>query len=421
MTGFEILYLINYFILMGLLFMYSINYLQKSLNNNVYYDYTIDNTSGILNNIISNIETDLEKLDEDENNNLMFMLDESSKSKCLALALNSVFPDEIKMGINFTVRDDEDLKIFCRSNNILYVNKVTEYYSNFNSYEYKNALMLMLKYCNKCNIKRCYMNLCDNDIISTILEKTIMNNFNDDVNSFYYYTVDNIKVFNCLFNYKLEDMDDYINENNIYYDNNINFNENIVNDYIVLNDFKNVEWRNKIKELYNDKLNENKELTTKIEDLFDSLMFEKYGCYVELIDDHIPYWMWERLFLHIFNTLEIEDHQKVYQKLYFSLEDNVDLSINCNWRLNFTNNKVVIYNFTELQKLFDNVGESNGDYFNNIKSILSGKVSYKCLNFIDDQLLTYHFIDMNLEDNTNESMFYNFKFISLGQDKICSN
>jgi len=338
---------------------------------------------------------------------ILVCVENNTKSKLLLLLLDSIFPESKKIAIHLD--NDETIKNLCEEYDYLYYNKTDEFKKEYNYATYDNKLQFILDYSNICNIKYCFMNFCNNDIMDVIIDGMCENNYSTDISKFNTFEYDNVNVYNIMSN-----MIHYFNlmavYNKYFEDNNISFE---LPNYYKFRDLYNDNWRNNFILTYNQLRDQNYELDSKIISLLSIKDYDNGSVFNLTNKDTIPYWIWENMFNQIIDNHNISVEKEVIQTLYYSVnKTNTDEGeILQNWRYYFNENIFVLYNYKNLQSILEDCVEStsgNETFSNSLENFLNGKLKYKILS--DTENLDINDIELNLEDISLEEIFSNFCF-----------
>ena len=385
---------------------FSLYYLQKSENKRKIMN-NVDRYLSILDeylyfDILENINNfyDLNKDIE----NIIVYVDDSEISKCQLLLLNDIFQDSNKIAMCL---DNDNLHIMklCEELDFKYYNKSKEYLdSNLN-----DKKEFMIQYCKLCDIKYCFMNIDNNELMNIIFDGFFNNDYREDINNMEKSEEDCIFVYNFFSNEKI--YLSYINLWDHYFG---NFKNNYIDNYYYHQDLINDNWRTNLVLTYNQLKKDDSNLSTKINNIFDNSKF-KYGAIIKLDNDNLPYWLWENIFSQYCDNFNLDVEKHVIQTLYFTITQNKkdDGAILQDWRYNYNNGVFVLYNFSKLQENLYNCDEVDSQFFelnNNLELFLNGNIIYKVLETSEKEYLNFDNINLNLEDTNNEAVFYNFNF-----------
>ena len=405
-TLFELLYLMMYFMISSGVFSFFLNHLQNLENKRENLNQ-IDRYLSILDeylyfDILENIDN-FYNLNKDMDNILVY-IDDSEISKCQLLLLYDMFPDSNKIAISIS-NDDSNIINLCEELNFKYYNKYEEYLeSNIN-----DEKKFMIQYCKLCDIKYCFMNIDNNEIMSIIFDGFFNNDYREDINCIEESEEENIHIYNFFSNEKIYLA--YINLWDHYFG---NLGNNYIDNYYYHQDLINDNWRTNLILTYNQLKKDDSNLSTKINNLFDDFKF-KYGAIIKLDNDNLPYWLWENIFSQYCDDFNLDIEKHVIQTLYFTITENKkdDGEILQDWRYNYNNGVFVLYNFTKLQEILYKCEDDDSNDFelnNNLESFLDGNIIYQVLETSEDEYLNFHELNLNLEDTNNEEVFYNFNF-----------
>ena len=199
-TLFELFYLVMYLTTLFGFFSYSLSHLQ-SLENGRKDLSEIDRYLSVLDeylyfDIIDNIDNiyDLNKNMEI----LMVYVDDSEISKFQLLLLYDMFPNSEKIAICLS---DDDLNIMrlCDELNYKYYNKSDEYLNS----DVKDKKEFMIRYCKLCNIKYCFMNINNNELMSVIFDSFFNNDYRKNIDNIDKSEEECIFVYNLFSNEKI--------------------------------------------------------------------------------------------------------------------------------------------------------------------------------------------------------------------------
>lgn len=408
-TYFECIYLSLYLFSLLSFFTLSLvklNYFEKSrvkmsyleLYDNLVNDYDF---LDVQDNIIEeyDLNCDIEQI--------LVCVENNTKSKLLLLLLDSIFPESKKIAIHLD--NDETIKNICEEYDYFYYNKTNEFKKKYNYATYDDKLQFILDYSNICNIKYCFMNLCNNDIMDIIIDGICENNYSTDISKFNMFEYDNVNVYNIMSN-RIHYFNLITIYNKYFEDNNISFE---LSNYYKFRDLYNDNWRNNFILTYNQLRDENCELDSKIVSLFSIKDYDNGSVFNLTNKDTTPYWIWENMFNQIIDNHNISVEKEVIQTLYYSVnKTNTDEGeILQNWRYYFNENIFVLYNYKNLQSILEDCVESkseNETFSNSLENFLNGKLKYKILS--DTENLDINDIELNLEDISLKEIFTNFCF-----------
>lgn len=417
-TLFEVLYLAVYLMSFIGFFSYSISHLNSELENDKIYVNSVNKYLSVLDeflydDLIDQVNNFFEfNSDMDD---IIIHVDNSEVSKCQILLINDLFPDSNKIAISLDV-DDQNVLQLCNELNFKYYNKFNEYLHS----ECNNTRDFIINYCKLCNIKYCFMNIDNNELISVIFDGFFKNNYNKNINDIQYSNENNIFIYNIFSNPKIflsfvSLWDHYFgNLGNSYTDN-----------YYYHQDLLNSNWRNNLILTYNQLKKEDNELSNKMLNLYDNIQC-KYGVIIKLDNENLPYWLWENIFSQYCDNLNLSVEKHVIQTLYFTITKNKidDGEILVDWRYNYDNGTFVLYNYTEIQSVLHTCEEINVDEYNivnSLESFLNGNILYNVLEDSENEYLELHQIDLNLENINNEEIFKNFIYKKAKKNTILKN
>lgn len=413
-TLFESFYLMMYFMISSGFFSFFLNHLQN-LENNRKNTTEMDRYLSVLDeylyfDIVDNINNfyDLNK----DMDCLMVYVDDSEISKFQLLLLHDMFPNSEKIAICLS-NDNLDITRLCDELNFKYYNKFDEY---LNSDE-KDRREFMIRYCKLCNIKYCFMNFNNNELMSVIFDSFFNNDYRKNIN-----TIDKSEE-NCIFIYNLFcDEKIYLAYVNLWDHCFGNLGNNYKDNYYYHQDLINDNWRTNLRLTYNQLKKDDNNLSKKINNLFDNVKF-KYGAIIRLDNDNLPYWLWENIFHEYCDNFNLDIEKQVIQTLYFTITENKkdDGEILQDWRYNYNNGVFILYNFTKLQEILYESEEVDSSHFqlnNNLELLLDGNIMYEVLEHSDEEYLNFHQLNLNLEDTNNEEVFYNFNFKNFSLNSI---
>ena len=416
-TLFQIFYLMMYFATLFGFFSLSLNkikqleYERLDMTSVNKYLQLLDEY--LFFDLIENIENfyDLNK----DMDNIIVYVDNTEVSKCQMLVLNDMFPESNKIAICLEQSDDFDILKLSEELDFKYYNKYNEF-----SEGDENEREFMINYCKLCDIKYCFMNLDNNELISVIFDGFFNNDYSSDINEIEQSEEDCIFIYNIFANPKI--FLSYVNLWDHFFG---NTNNNYTDSYYYHQDLINDNWRTNMYLTYNQLKREDFDLSNKIKNLYNHNEF-KYGVIIYLDNDNLPYWLWENMFSQYCDNFNLTVEKQVIQTLYFTItqnkKDNGEILLD--WRYNYNNNIFILYNYTGLQNMLDNCDRVELGTFevnNNIESFLDGNIIYEVLEDSENEFLTFNDINLNLENTNNEDIFSNFNFKKLPIDSIVKN
>ena len=336
-------------------------------------------------------------------------------SKCMLMVLFELFPNTKKIAIGLSDDNFEIIKL-CDELDFEYFNK-SEEYSGSNC---KNEEEFMINYSKLCNVKYCFMNFENNDMMDLIFDNIFNNNFTLNINTLEHKNIDNVNIYNIFCKPEL-----FLNFVNIWdhYFNNLN--NTYIHNYYYHQDLVNENWRTNMMLTYQQLKRDDNKLSNKVSSLFNSKTYE-YGIIVNVDRDNLPYWLWENIFNQITDNYNLEVEKQVIQTLYFTITQDKkdDGEILLDWRYNYNNGVFILYNHTELQEILYNCDISDlseSDIMNSTESFMNGNIIYQVLQLSDEDYLSSNDILLNLEDTTNEELFRNFNFKKFDLNTIVCN
>ena len=408
-TDFELGYLFFYFYTLSGFFVYSLNLLihysrERKLLEHI--EQQNDCTSLLCNENFYDLCNDLsENYDlDDDIDKVILCVDDDIFSRILILLVNELFPNSSKLIFDCSEShyNEHFIEKYCLDNT-KYFNKSEE----LDHETFEDRRKIILQYCENCDVKYCFMNYTNNDLMDDVNEAIFTNNFNINFDNYEIFSENDVTIFNPL-----------INTSNFFsfmtvWDDNVGLNTNDVNEkYYYFQDLLYDNWRDNLLLTYNQLKDKNNVLNDKIQNLFNITKY-KYGVTINLEDDRLPYWLWENIFNQIIDDFNINVEKQTIQTLYFNIVNNKkdDGEILNDWRYNYNNQTFILYNFTELQERINSCVLDNNSYDvnNSIERFLDGKLIYEVMDEGEDTL-EYRNINMNLDDTNNESIFTNFSF-----------
>ena len=407
-TLFELLYLMMYFMTFFGFLSFSLYDLQQSENER-HSMSKADRYLSILDEylyseILENIDN-VYQLNKDTDT-ILVSVDDSEISKFQLLLLYDMFPNSNKIAVCLGNDNSDNIKL-CEQLNFKYYNKFKEYSeSNLN-----DEKKFMIQYCKLCNIKYCFMNINNNKLMSIIFNGIFNNDYREDIYNLDKSEEDSIFVYNFFSNEKI-----YLSYVNLWEHVFSNFENNYINNYYYHQDLINDNWRTNLTLTYNQLKNNDNNLSSKINNLFDSSKF-KYGIIINLDNNNLPYWLWENIFSQYCDNFNLNVEKQVIQTLYFTITQNKndDGEILQDWRYNYNNGTFVLYNYSKLQNIINTCEEvelnstelNSAELNNNLELFLNGNIIYKVLETSKNEYLNYYNINLNLDNTNNESIFYN--------------
>jgi hypothetical protein len=419
---FEFYYLVYHFICFTGFFYSLIIFMNSYIDNQqLQFNRDINNSTFNINQDIENIINTFETKIIDDDETLVVQVNNTSTSYLNLILLNIMYNNNTKIAVNLTEESDDKIKLFCRKLGFIYFNKKEEYDDKYINYTNNNIMNEMVEYCNKTYSDHCFTLLNNEDMMEYVLEKLYNFSFNENEQKLKQSYYQGINFYNLLINQTEEDINRIVDDLDIEYDNSSNTNSEFINNYFNLLDFKHNNWRNNLSTVYH-QLYMNNKTDHKIEEIFNIKKY-LFGFTIELIDDVIPFWMWDDLFTYISENISNDIEKHVIQTLFFSIvnnHDNIDTYLASSWRLNYSNNVIVIYNVSQLQCNIDEVDIMEKNVYNSISSFLDGDIVYEIIDDSNEDYLFFNNVNLNLEDTNNELLFYNFTFKNLGKGTICS-
>jgi hypothetical protein len=435
-TSFELLYLIIYFITISGYFTYSIcnlkqlQYDRKIIDENEKYLSILDDY--LFYDIVENIDKfyNFNK----EIKDIIVYVDNSEISKFNLLLLHDLFPNSNKIAL-YLEEDDSNILNLCKELNFKYYNKFDEYSKS----PIKNTKEFIIEYCKLCDIKYCFMNINNNEIMTMILNGIFNNDYNYNINNIESSTKDEIFIYNILSNPQI--FLSFVNLCEYYFnDEDNNINNNNINNYYYIQDNINENWRTNLMLTYEQLRLDNNNISKKINTLFEHSEF-KYGSIIKINDNNIPYWLWENIFSQISDKFNLDVEKQVIQTLFFTIKQNKkdDGDLLLDWRYNYNNRVFILYNYSKLQQLLDNCEKvemdnvkkdnveneylkiNNFEINNNLELFLDGKIIYKVLDTCDESYLQFNNIKLNLNDTNNKDLFNNFNYKKFDINTIIKN
>ena len=253
------------------------------------------------------------------------------------------------------------------------------------------------------------MNVNNDDLMHMVLESFYTNNFNFNLNNISSYTEDNVNIYNILSLYDQNYIEDLLNIFNFKY----NKTNPVISNYFNYLNITNNYWKENIISLYDQYYEDENNLSTKVNDIFDNNKICEHGIIINFIDNFIPYWLWENIFRHMIDNLDIKVEKQLVQTLYHIIiegKDNNGKFLD-NWWFSYSKKQFILYDLNKLQDKIYSCEENNMlNVDNTMENFLNGIISYEVLDDSND-ILIYSDIKLNLEDTTNEQIFNNFKII----------
>jgi hypothetical protein len=420
---FEFYYLLYHFICFTGFFYTLIIYMNNYTKNQQLKYENVETSESFydVQSIINAINMDSIGIEDTES--IIVNVNNTSTSYLNLILLNNLFNKNTKIAVNLTEESDDNLKLFCRKLGFIYFNKIEEYNEKYMNYTTENIREEMIEYSNKTSSTHCFTLLNNEDLMNFVLENMYKFSFTENEQKLRHCEYKGINFYNLLINHCEEDINRIVDELEIEYDNSLNTNSEFTNNYFSLLDFKHDNWRLNLSTLYH-QLYINNKTNHKIEEIFDIKNY-LFGTTIEMIEDTVPFWMWFDLFKYISEHISEDIEKHIIQTLYFCIinnKTNLDTQLIHNWRLNYNNNTIVIYNVEQLQNSIDNatVIDSDGIY-NSISLFLDGDINYEITDDSNSDDLKFSDVILNLEDTNNESLFNNFVFKNHGAGKVCSN
>lgn len=416
-TSFEISYLTFYFFSMFGFFGFMLNKLnllenERKLTNSVekYISVMEDN---MFCDLVDNIDDNYDL--NSEINKIIVSVHDTELSKCILMVLSQLFPNSQKIAIGFSDETFEIIKL-CEELDFDYFNKLDEYLDS----NCKDEKEFLIHYSKICDVKYCFMNFDNNDLMDLILNGIFNNNFTVDINNIEHQNIDNIHIYNLF--YKPELFLNFVNIWDHYFG---NLNDSYIHNYYYHQDLVNENWRTNLFLTYNQLRKDDNILSEKVSSLFETKTYD-YGVVIKVDKDNLPYWMWENMFNQFADNYDLTVEKHVIQTLYFTITQDKkdDGEILLDWRYNYNNGVFILYNHTKLQKILYNcdiTDTSESDILNNVESFVNGNIVYQVLQSSDEDYLSFNDIFLNLEDTNNEDLFHNFNFKKFKLNTIISN
>ena len=431
-TSYELLYLIIYFITFSGYFTYSIcnlkelQYDKKIIDDSEKYLSILDEY--LFYDIVENVDNfyNFNK----EIKDIIVCIDNSEISKLNLLLLHDLFPNSNKIAICLD-KDEPSILKLCKELNFKYYNKFNEYIES----QIKNTKDFIIEYCKLCNIKYCFMNIDNNEVMTIILNGIFNNDYKYNINNIENFIEDEISIYNILSNSHI--FLSFINLWEHYFD---DLDNNYINNYYYQQDNINENWRTNLMLTYEQLKLDNNNISKKINTLFEQAEF-KYGIIIKINDNNIPYWLWENIFSQSIDTFNLSVEKQVIQTFYFTIKQNKkdDGEILLDWRYNYNNGVFILYNHSKLQELLDDCEKvetdnvktdyieneylkiNNFEIKNNLELFLDGKIMYKVLETCDELYLQFNNIKLNLNDTNNKDLFNNFNYKKFDINTIVKN
>lgn len=366
---------------------------------------------------------DIDDINIEETDSIMVNVNNTSTSYLNLILLNNLYNKNTKIAVNLTEESDDNLKLFCRKLGFIYFNKTKEYNEKYMNYSHESIMNEMVEYSHKTSSTHCFTLLNNEDMMDFVLENMYNFSFIENEQMLVQNKYKGVTFYNLLINHCEDDINRIVDELEIEYDNSLNTNGEFTNNYFSLLDFKHDNWRQNLSTVYH-QLYINNKTDHKIEEIFN---INKYifGMTIEMIEDTIPFWMWDDLFKYISEYISGDIEKHIIQTLYFSIVNNntnIDTQLIHSWRLNYNNDMIVIYNVKELQDTIDDATVSDTEnVYNSMSLFLDGNIIYEITDDSNDDDLKFSDIILNLEDTNNESLFNNFVFKNHGIGNICAN
>ena len=417
-TLFELLYLTMYFITLFGTFLLSINTL-KNLeynrdNMSIVNKYTSILDEFIFYDLVENVSNFYEF--NKDIDTIVLYIDNSEVCKCQVLLLYEMFPDSHKIAMCL---DETDLNILqlCKELNFIYYNKSKEFYDSADTNDPKEFI---IQYCKLCDIKYCFMNSNNNELMSIIFDGVFNNNYEKDINNIHESKEDDIFIYNFFSNQKI-----FLSYINLWDHQFGNLGNNYIDNYYYHQDLISDRWRINLLLTYNQLKKDNDCLSNRIKDTYNYSEF-KYGIIIKLDNNNIPYWLWEDIFSQYCDNINLDIGKHIIQTLYFTItrnkKDNGDILLD--WRYNYNNGVFILYYHSKIQEVLNNCKDMNLKYLNftnNLESFLDGNIIYHVLNESTDDYLDFNDINLNLENTLNDDIFKSFKFKKFDINTIGTN
>lgn len=415
-TSFELFYLMVYLFTFGGFFSYFINYFtkvereRKLLSVTDKYMTALDDF--LFDDLVENVNN-VYNFDREMDDTVLVYVDDSEVSRCQLLLLQDLFPNSYKIALSLSTDSFHTVNL-CRELGFYYFNKVTEYLNS----DFTDEKSFLVNYCKNKDIKYCFMNADNNTLMTLFLDGIYNNNYSEDINNIEKLEEDNVNIYNIFSNQHIFLI--YIS----LWDNCFsNLGSNYIDNYYFHQDLVNDSWRTNLTLTYTQLKESESKLSEKVKDIFEIKNF-KYGSMVEIVDNTLPYWLWENLFSQLTNNHNFNVEKQVIQTLYYIVKNNKkdDGDISLCWRYNYNNGTFILYNHSNLQDIMDkcNLADDNDtlDLNNSVEKFLDGNITYKVLESSEEDYLIFPYIELNLENTNNEELFNNFNFKKYKIDSI---
>ena len=203
----------------------------------------------------------------------------------------------------------------------------------------------------------------------------------------------------------------------------------IFNEIAPLLDYTYPEWKDQLLLLCHEKVGYENALEVKLEPLYSEFKYCKYGFTFNMTNDYIPFKIWRKLLTNAMSNYQVNVDNMLIEKIYFSCNTTdtiIQGELTENWRFYFENMKLIAYDYTQLQQIFETMDEyehidsnqdSNQDcnpdcdYVNPLNNFLDGYFHYTNSEGNNDSL--YVSINYNmLVENSNIplDLLANFRF-----------
>ena len=163
--------------------------------------------------------------------------------------------------------------------------KETIFKKNYLVQNLDDKIKFILNYAEICNINDVFMNVNNDDLMHMVLESFYTNNFNFNLNNISSYTEDNVNIYNILSLYDQNYIEDLLNIFNFKY----NKTNPVISNYFNYLNITNNYWKENIISLYDQYYEDENNLSTKVNDIFDNNKICEHGIIINFIDNFIPY------------------------------------------------------------------------------------------------------------------------------------
>ena len=197
----------------------------------------------------------------------------------------------------------------------------------------------------------------------------------------------------------------------------------IFNEIAPLLDYTYPEWKDQLLLLCHEKVGYENALEVKLEPLYSEFKYCKYGFTFNMTNDYIPFKIWRKLLTNAMSNYQVNVDNMLIEKIYFSCNTTdtiIQGELTENWRFYFENMKLIAYDYTQLQQIFETMDEhidSNQDcnpdcdYVNPLNNFLDGYFHYTNSEGNNDSLYVSINDNMLVEDsNIPLDLLANFRF-----------